>query len=166
MQTREDLLITQRNEKITSYSLTSGLLNNHRTHECEFKKCMIQSCITWNPIFHFQVLWIIVAVFEWCTCKLCKNVVKKYTKKIIIILFWKDVSVLLKNLNAKNFKYLRNECGCGRHVEVHCAQERAESFDRCKSIIRFLVHLTGCLLFWNCPLFFWFIVAEARDWAT
>jgi len=46
MQTREDLLNTQRNEKITSYSLTPGTLTNHRTHECPFKKCMIQSCIT------------------------------------------------------------------------------------------------------------------------
>jgi len=45
MQTREDL-ITQRSKKNTSYSLTSGLLTNHRTRECAFKKCMIQSCMT------------------------------------------------------------------------------------------------------------------------
>ena len=81
MQTRKGLLITQRSEKITSYSLTSGLLTNHRTHECAFKKCMIQSCITWSPIFQFLVLRIIMAVFEWCTCRLFKNVVKKCNKK-------------------------------------------------------------------------------------
>jgi hypothetical protein len=55
MQTEKDHLTTQRSEKNYILELNIRILTSHRSGECAFEKCMVQSCITWGPVLQFPV---------------------------------------------------------------------------------------------------------------